>query len=143
MILVSKCLAGVPCRMDGQSKGIEEIRKLVEEGKAVAACPEVLGGLPTPRDPGELVNGRVITCNGQDVTEEYVRGAEKALAIYREHHCTMAVLKSRSPSCGIGLVHNGLFDGGMTEGNGIFAQKLIAEGIPCMDEHAYLQLLKK
>ena len=76
MILVSECLAGVPCRMDGKAKLIPEIKKLVDEGKAIAVCPEVLGGLPTPRDPSEIQNGRVISKSGIDVTEPFIKGAK-------------------------------------------------------------------
>lgn len=143
MILVSKCLTGVPCRMDGQNKLVPEIRKLVEEGKAIPVCPEVLGGLPTPRKPGERqADGRVVNCDGEDVTEAFQRGALKALCIARECGCTSAILKSKSPSCGVGIIHNGKFDGGLKEGNGIFADLLISEGIPAMTELDYLQILK-
>jgi uncharacterized protein YbbK (DUF523 family) len=113
MILISECLAGIPCRIDGKSKMIPELKALLDSGEAVAACPEVLGGLPTPRDPSERQGERVVSCTGRDVTEEFRRGAEEALRIYRENGWTMAVLKSGSPSCGCGLIHNGKFDGGM------------------------------
>ena len=139
MILVSKCLLGVPCRMDGQSKLVPEILKLYEEGKAVAVCPEVLGGLPTPREPAERQpDGRVINRLGKDVTEQFQKGAEEALRICRETGCSFAILKSKSPSCGAGIIHNGKFDGGLVEGNGIFADLLLAAGIPVMTEEEYL-----
>ena len=142
MILVSKCLVGVPCRMDGQSKLVPEIRKLVDEVKAVPVCPEVLGGLPTPRKPSErLSDGRVVNCDGEDNTDAFIRGAEKALCICREHGCTQAILKSKSPSCGKGIIHNGKFDGGLTEGNGVFAELLISEGITVFTEEDYLNFL--
>ena len=143
MILVSACLAGVPCRMDGRSKTIPEIRALVDAGLAVAVCPEVLGGLETPRAPSEIRDGRVVNTLGLDVTDAFVRGAEKALAICREKGCTKAVLKSRSPSCGVGRVHNGLFDGGLTDGNGVFAAMLLKEGIPVMTEEDDLEGLQR
>ncbi len=143
MILVSACLAGEACRMDGQSKGIEAIRKLVEEGKAVTVCPEVLGGLSIPRDPAERVGERIITCKGRDVTEAYQKGAEKSLEIFLREGCEYAVLKSRSPSCGLGLIHNGKFDGGMTEGNGVFVSLLQEKGIRVMDEHMFLEEMRR
>ncbi|MBQ6520878.1 MAG: DUF523 domain-containing protein [Anaerolineaceae bacterium] len=121
--------------MDGQSKGVPEIIQLVTEGKAVPVCPEVLGGLPTPRKPSErLADGRVLNCDGVDNTAAFVKGAQEALRICREHGCTMAVLKSKSPSCGLGIIHDGKFDGGLVEGNGIFAELLLSEGIPVMTE---------
>ena len=140
MILVSECLCGVPCRMDGKSKLVPEILKLVEEGKAVPVCPEVLGGLPTPRKPSErLENGRVVNCDGEDNTEAFVKGAQESLNICRSHDCTLAILKSKSPSCGKGIIHNGKFDGGLVEGNGILTELLLSDGIPVMTEQEYLK----
>ena len=75
---------------------------------------------------------------GKDVTAEFKKGAEEALRIYRENQCTMAVLKSKSPSCGVGIVHNGLFDGGLVSGNGICAQLFLDEGIEVITEQEYL-----
>ena len=138
MILISECLAGIPCRMDGKSKLIPELKYLVDSGRAVCACPEVLGGLPTPREPSEIRGDRVINRVGKDVTAEFKKGAEEALRIYRENQCTMAVLKSKSPSCGVGIVHNGLFDGGLVSGNGICAQFFFDEGIEVITEQEYL-----
>ena len=139
MILVSKCLLGVPCRMDGKSKLVPEILRLYLEGKAAAVCPEVLGGLPTPREPAERqADARVINRLGEDVTDQFQKGAEEALRICREAGCTSAILKSKSPSCGVGIIHNGKFDGGLVEGNGILAELLLAEGIPVMTEEEYI-----
>lgn len=143
MILVSKCLLGVPCRMDGQSKLVPEILKLYEDSKAVAVCPEVLGGLPTPREPAERQSdSRVINRLGEDVTEQFQKGAAEALRICRETGCTSAILKSKSPSCGVGIIHNGRFDGGLVKGNGILAELLLAEGIPVMTETDYANSIK-
>lgn len=142
MILVSKCLLGIPCRMDGQSKLVPELLKLYKEGKVVAVCPEVLGGMPTPREPSELQpDGKVINRLGEDVTEQYRKGAMEALRICRETGCTSAILKSKSPSCGSGIIHNGKFDGGLVKGNGIFTDILLAEGIPVMSELDYIRNL--
>ena len=138
MILVSECLAGVNCRMDGGNKLVPEIKKLVEEGKAIPVCPEVLGGLSTPRDPSEQRDGRVYSKSGKDVTAEFKRGAEEAMRICRENYCTCAILKAKSPSCGYGVIHNGDFDGGLVEGNGVFTQMLVDAGIPVMTETEYL-----
>ena len=134
MILISACLAGIPCRMDGQSKECPGFRELVERGEAVMACPEVLGGLPTPRPRSEKRGDQVISERGEDVTAYFEAGAQKALALYREKGCTLAVLKSKSPSCGLGRIHAGSFDGRMTDGNGVFADLLLKEGIPVTDE---------
>ena len=138
MILVSECLAGVNCRMDGGNKLIPEIRKLVEEGKAVPVCPEVLGGLPTPREPSEQRCGRVYSKSGVDVTAEFERGAKEALCICKAHGCTAAIVKAKSPSCGYAIIHNGCFDGGLVSGNGVFTQMLLDAGVPVMTEQEFL-----
>jgi uncharacterized protein YbbK (DUF523 family) len=93
-----------------------------------------MGGLPTPRVPSEICGALVLMKDGRDVTENYNRGAEKALEIARENACTVAILKEKSPSCGSGLIHNGLFDGGLVEGDGITAQLLKKAGIRVLGE---------
>ncbi len=135
MLIVSKCLAGFPCRYDGKDNLVPEIRALVERGEAIAVCPEVLGGLPTPRVPSEIQpDGRIRNKQGEDVTEQFVSGAERAMALCREHGCTGAVLKARSPSCGKGVIYDGSFTGTRIPGNGVFAQMLLDAGIPVRTE---------
>ena len=139
MFIVSKCLAGAPCRYDGEDNLVPEIKALVERGEAVAVCPEVLGGLPTPRTPSErLPDGRVLDKRGEDVTAQFTRGAERAMAICREYGCTCAILKARSPSCGKGVIYDGCFTGTRVPGSGVFAQMLLDTGIPVMTEEEYL-----
>jgi D-alanine-D-alanine ligase len=111
----------------------------VEQHLAVTICPEVLGGLPVPREPSEIKSGSVLSKSGLDVTEQFRSGAEKALAICLAHQCRLAVLKSKSPSCGKGLVHNGLFDGGLVPGNGLAAQLLMDNGIEVLTEQEWLE----
>lgn len=138
MLIVSECLAGVPCRMDGKAKLTPEIKALVDAGEAVAVCPEALGGLPTPRVPSErLPDGRVVNRLGEDVTAEFVSGAERAMAICRAHGCAGAVLKARSPSCGKGVIYDGSFTGTRVAGNGVFAQMLLDAGIPVTTEEEF------
>ncbi len=139
LILLSACLAGVPCRMDGKSKPVDALRELYERGEAVLVCPEVLGGLPTPRTPSErLPDGRVINAAGEDVTEFFVFGAKRALDISRENLCTCAVLKARSPSCGKGRIYDGTFSRTLVSGNGVCAELLLSEGIEVETEEDYL-----
>ena len=139
MILVSACLAGECCRWDGGTNLVPELRTLVENRLAVTACPEVLGGLHTPRRPSEIREGRVVSSSGDDVTDAFRNGAEETLRICQLHHCDTAVLKAKSPSCGKGLVHDGNFDGGLVPGNGIAAQLLIEHGICVLTEHEWLK----
>ncbi len=133
-ILVSACLLGESCRYDGKSKPCERVIALKNTYNLIPICPEVMGGLPTPRVPSEICGERVLMKDGRDVTENYNRGAQKALEIARENACTVAILKEKSPSCGSGLIHNGLFDGGLTPGDGIAAQLLKSEGIRVLGE---------
>ena len=133
-ILVSACLLGHACRYDGKSKPCERVIALKDTYNLIAVCPEVMGGLPTPRVPSEICGALVLMRDGRDVTENYNRGAEKALEIARENACTVAILKEKSPSCGSDLIHNGLFDGGLVEGDGITAQLLKKAGIRVLGE---------
>ena len=144
--VVSACLAGESCRYDGASNLRPEIAGLVAAGLAVTVCPEVLGGLPTPRIPSEIRCGSVINAEGDDVTHAFVQGAEEALRIARKYGCTTAILKARSPSCGCGYVYDGSFTRTLAQGDGIFAAMLRAEGLDLLTEEditpATLQALK-
>lgn len=144
-ILVSACLLGVPCRYDGAGKEHLDIQKLRQKGyDLIPVCPEVLGGLPTPRPPAErLPDGRVVTQEGVDVTAEYCSGAERALALAREQGCTLAVLKERSPSCGQGQIYDGTFSRILIQGSGETAQLLEENGIPVYGESQLEELLKR
>ncbi|MFP5352289.1 MAG: DUF523 domain-containing protein [Actinomycetota bacterium] len=144
LVLVSACLAGRACRYDGGSNPDQGIGRLVVEGRAVLVCPEEDGGLGTPRPPAEIVGGdghdvldgkaRVVTKQGGDVTTEYVRGAELALAAARQAGATTAVLKSRSPSCGKGCVYDGSFTATLAEGDGVTAALLRRNGIEVLTD---------
>ncbi len=136
--IVSACLAGEACRYDGKSNECAVVRSLVAQGRAVPVCPEVLGGLPIPRIPCELqraVQGgyaplqvRVITAQGHDATEAFVRGASMALEQARQSGCTAAIVKSRSPSCGALSVYDGSFTKKLVAGQGIWAHMLTQAG---------------
>ena len=133
-ILVSACLLGERCRYDGKSKPCDEVIKLNEKYNLIPVCPEVLGGLETPRTPCEIRNGKVISANGIDRTIEYTTGAQIALEIAKENNCKVAILKSKSPSCGKGKIYDGTFSGTLTDGNGITAQLLTENGIDVYNE---------
>ena len=133
-ILVSACLLGERCRYDGKSKPCDEVIKLNEKYNLIPVCPEVLGGLETPRTPCEIQNDRVISADGIDRTIEYTTGAQIALEIAKENNCKVAILKSKSPSCGKGKIFDGTFSGTLTDGNGITAQLLSDYGIKVYNE---------
>lgn len=135
--VVSACLAGEPCRYDGGSSPCEAVMELVREGRAVPVCPETLGGLPTPRTPAEIRDGRVIMRDGRDVTEAFARGAGEALRRALAEGCDAAILKARSPSCGAGTVYDGTFTGRRVPGEGVFARMAREAGLAVETEETY------
>ena len=140
-IMISACLLGVPCRYDGASKPQPWVEALARRHELVPVCPEQLGGLPTPREPSERQGDRVVMRGGADVTEQYRRGAEAALRLYRVLGCEAAVLKERSPSCGYGRVYDGTFTGTLTDGDGVTAELLVRNGILVYGESQAAELL--
>ncbi|MGK5638536.1 DUF523 domain-containing protein [Streptomyces sp. URMC 126] len=138
-ILVSACLRGIPCRFDGRDKAAPEVAEALAGRTVVAFCPEVAGGLATPRRPAESVGGdghdvldgtaRVVEDTGRDVTAEFVAGAWRALAAARRAGCSEALLMPRSPSCGRGAVYDGSFGGRLVPGDGVTAALLQRNGI--------------
>ena len=143
-LLISRCLLGDPCRYDGKSRPLpaETLRALRERYTLIPVCPEVLGGLPTPRTPSERQGSRVVMKTGADVTAEYRRGAEAALQIAREHDVCAALLKERSPSCGRGEIYDGTFTGTLKEGNGVTAEPLLNAGFTVYGESEIEMLCK-
>ncbi|NMC55785.1 MAG: DUF523 domain-containing protein [Eubacteriaceae bacterium] len=135
---VSMCLAGVCCRYDGKSNKNDAVIKLVQRGDAVMACPEQLGGLTTPRLPSEIVGTstarHVINSAGENLDIRFMLGAQQALNIAKMFGAQAAILKSHSPSCGVGCIYDGTFSGNLTEGNGITAQLFIDNGIKVYTE---------
>ena len=133
---MSACLLGEPCRYDGKAQPCEAAKALAGRYELVPVCPEQLGGLPTPRTPSEIQrDGRVVDCMGHDRTDAFLDGARAVLAIAQERGCDRAVLKSRSPSCGVHEVYDGSFEGVVVPGRGIAADMLAKAGIEIADEH--------
>ena len=133
-ILVSSCLLGLNCRYDGKGVLSNDIIRLKEKYNLIPFCPEIYGGLPTPREPAEIINGKVITKSGKDVTSSYIQGAKQALNLCELFNCKIAILKEKSPSCGYHKIHNGKFDGGLVNGDGITAKLLSNNGIIVIGE---------
>lgn len=139
MILVSSCLAGMKVRYNGTDCLDEMIQKLLNEDKAIAVCPELLGGFSTPREPAEIIGGngedvlagtaKVVDRSGTDVTDMYLKGAYITLAKAQEVSATMVVLKENSPSCGSTMIYNGEFKGKKIAGNGVTTALLRKNGI--------------
>ena len=141
-VLVSACLLGISCRYDGKSKPDVRVIELNEKYNLVPVCPEIYGGLPTPRIPSERVGERTLMKDGTDVTENYLDGAEAALSLYRTLGCSAALLKAKSPSCGVGEIYDGSFTGTLTERDGVTAELLIREGIAVFNENQLVEMEK-
>lgn len=132
--VISACLCGVCCRYDGKTKCDPEIKKLYDEGRAILICPEVMGGMPTPRKPSEIQGDRVVSCDGDDNTEYFRLGAEKTLALCRKYKIRRAILKQNSPSCGSLHIYDGTFSGVLKDGMGVTAKLLYENGIEVFGE---------
>jgi len=136
--VVSACLLGENCKYNGGNNYNEKVIEFLRDKKYITICPETYGGLPAPRDPSEIVitDGlkKVMAKNGNDVTEEFFKGAEIAADKARLNGCTQAVLKARSPSCGVKTIYDGTFSGTLTDGSGIAAEMLMDMGIICITE---------
>ena len=140
-VLISACLLGSPCRYDGQSRPCEEAIALGKKVRLIPFCPEIYGGLPTPRSPCEIQGDKVIASDGSDRTEQYQRGAQEALRLATQFGCTFALLKEKSPSCGSGTIYDGSFSRTLTSGDGITASLLKQKGIKVFTEQQIKELL--
>ena len=130
-IMISACLLGENCKYNGGNNYNEKVMKYIKGHEVIAVCPEVLGGLPIPRVPSEIVNGIVTTKDGRDVDSEFRTGAKIALEKALEEKVDLVILQSRSPSCGVKQIYDGSFSGNKIVGQGIFA-KLLKENNFCM-----------
>jgi uncharacterized protein YbbK (DUF523 family) len=145
--LVSACLTGIPCQYDGGSCPYDQLQALATQGDVLPLCPEVLGGLSTPRPPAEIQGGDgwdvlggrawVVNIEGKDVTAEFLAGAQKALRVARRWGIKEAILKAHSPSCGVGQIYDGSFSGRLVEGDGVTAALLKREGIIVTNEEEW------
>ena len=142
-ILVSACLLGICCRYDGRGNPNDAVLSLLnrDDITLIPVCPEQLGGLSTPRIPSERRGERVVNRAGEDVTSQFIRGAEEALRIAKLYGCQVAVLKERSPSCGCGWIYDGTFSGKLTDGDGVTAELLRREGINVYGESQVTEMI--
>lgn len=143
--LVSACLVGLACRYNGKHEEDKVVRSILQEAKLIPVCPEQVGGLPTPRSPAEIVNGsgedvlenqaRVVNVKGEDVTEFFIKGAFQVLKMARMTGCRGAILKEKSPSCGLRKIYDGSFNGVLRKGKGVTTALLSKEGIEVVSEN--------
>ena len=132
-IMVSACLLGENCKYNGGNNLSEKVMNFIKDHEVIPVCPEVMGGLPTPRLSSEIVNGVVTASDGNSVDREFRKGAQIGLAMAKENEVDLVILQSRSPSCGVNQVYDGSFSGNKIEGRGIFAQLLIENGYKIID----------
>ncbi len=135
-ILVSACLYGECTKYDGTNNILKNpfFLRWKNRGELIPVCPEVMGGLPTPRPCSEICGGKVINTLGEDVTEAFNNGAREALDIAKNNNVTFAILKQGSPSCGCKKIHDGTFSGNKISGMGVTARLLTDNGIVVFDE---------
>ncbi len=132
-ILVSACLLGKNCKYNGGSNRNERVLRFVAGHEIIPVCPEMLGGLPAPRKPVEWRNGRAVTRDGDDWTDAFRLGVSRAMALIEGKRIDLAILQSRSPTCGVKQIYDGTFSGKRIAGQGALAQALAERGIPLMD----------
>ena len=136
-IAVSACLLGLSCRYDGKSKPnlkLIEILQKMENISVIPVCPEIMGGLATPRKPCERKEEKVLSEDGTDFTKNYIKGAEEVLKICKMFNCDAAVLKTKSPSCGNEFIYDGTFSKKLKQGEGVTAELLRKNGIQIINE---------
>ncbi len=131
--MVSACLVGRNCKYNGGNNLNAALMEFLKDKDVIPVCPEVSGGLPTPRLPAEIVDGVVTRNDGVSVDKEYHDGALVCLEIARRERPDLVVLQSRSPSCGVNQIYDGTFTGTRISGSGVFAKLLKDDGFVVMD----------
>lgn len=142
-ILISACLLGVNCRYNGTGGELTQLPELMRHAELVPVCPEILGGLPTPRPPAERVGARVVSCEGGDVSDAYARGARESLRLARLFGAKLALMKERSPSCGAGEIYDGSFSHTRVPGDGVAAALLKENGVEVYGETRVQELIDR
>ena len=142
-ILISACLVGDKTRYDEKSNYDPLVKSLMERYELVPFCPEVEGGLPTPREPSEIVKDKVFMKDGRNVTRNFMKGAELAWNICNYLGIDIAILKDGSPSCGVHEVYNGKFENKKIKGKGITTAYLMSKGVRVISESELEEFVKE
>lgn len=142
-VVVSACLMGVNCKYSGGNNDSPLVREFLKDKDVIPVCPETASGLPSPRPPVEIRRGRVIRQDGEDVTELYSLGTRRVMEKLRDKKVDLAILKARSPTCGVHAVYDGTFSHRLVPGSGLFAALLKRAGVPVIDEEELEKRLKK
>jgi len=132
-IAVSSCLLGEKCKYNGSDNYNKRVVDFIRGHNVIPICPEILGGLPTPRESAEIVDGMVRLEDGTSVDKEFRIGAKRALKILLENDVELVILQSRSPSCGVNSIYDGSFSGKLIQGQGVFTELLKNRNINVVD----------
>ncbi len=132
-ILVSACLLGENCKYNGGNNHCPPVIAFAEGREVIPVCPEMKAGYGCPRTPIEIVNGVLYDRDGNNVDAPMRRAIDELLESIREEDIECAILKSRSPTCGVKQVYDGTFSGKLVEGMGLFAQALRDAGYRVID----------
>lgn len=135
-VLISACLLGVDCKYNGSNNKLDDeiIHSLKEKYNLIPVCPEIMGGMPTPRNPVEISDGKVFDYDGEEFTKEFEKGSEEVVKLAKLYDATIAILKENSPSCGSNYIYDGTFNHKKIKGMGIAAHKLSKENIKLFNE---------
>lgn len=132
-VLVSACLVGRNCKYSGGNNYSQKVMDFLKDKEVIEVCPEVLAGMSIPRPRVEILNGKLIDEFGNDVDEKYRNGVAKALKQMEGQDIDLAILQSRSPTCGVKQIYDGTFSGKLLDGQGALAEALIKAGYKVMD----------
>ena len=135
-VLISACLLGVDCKYNGSNNKLDDeiIHSLKEKYNLIPVCPEIMGGMPTPRNPIEIKDGKVFDYDGEEFTKEFEKGSEEVLKLAKLYNSSIAILKENSPSCGSNYIYDGTINHQKLKGMGIAAHKLSKENIKLFSE---------
>ena len=133
-ILVSACLLGINCKYDGKNNKNDKVLEYLKDKEVIPICPEIMGGLPTPRVPSEIKDNKVITKENIDVTDNFIKGANEVLYLAKLLNVKKALLKAKSPSCGKNEIYDGTFTHTIIKGDGITTRLLKENNIEVITE---------
>ncbi len=137
-VLVSACLMGVNCKYNGGNNFNQQVVDFLKDKEVIAVCPEADDGMGVPRDCVEIVNGRITAKDGKDLDEIYRNNVKTAMKVIDRQDIDLAILQSRSPTCGVKQIYDGTFSGKLIPGMGIFAKALQEKGIKLMDAEEFI-----
>lgn len=144
-VLISSCLIGENCKYNGGNNKNKKAIEFLKDKEIISVCPEVLAGMGVPRPSVEIVNGKIKDKNGTDLDNIYKKGVQKVLDQIKDQDIDLAILQSRSPTCGVKQVYDGSFTKTLIDGQGILAKALIDKGykvIDIQDLSSYIQNMK-